>query len=220
MSVSPIKQRLRITFGKYDTLKYTGNLDIAKIWERVLRRAHLPVLYSKGFNTRPRIALALALPLGITSDCEMLDVMLKEILSEDDFPAIIEQLQAVSPAGLKIYSITTAHPLEEAMENRVHSARYEITFPDGIDNTTLQQKLETLLAQEKIIKVTFNRKRRKSVQDIRPLIHELHVNEAQDGIDALLSVGKYGNMRPDKLLEELGLDDEYYSVHRKRLLYT
>ncbi len=63
----PTKQRLHITFGKFDALKYTSNLDIAKIWERVLRRANLPILYTQGFNTRPRLQPATALPLGITS---------------------------------------------------------------------------------------------------------------------------------------------------------
>ena len=56
---------------------YTSNLDVAKIWERVLRRADLPILYTQGFNTRPRIQLAMALPLGITSECELLDVALR-----------------------------------------------------------------------------------------------------------------------------------------------
>ena len=66
----PIKQRLYIRFGKFDALIYTSNLDVAKTWERVLRRANLPILYSQGFNTRPRIILASALPLGISSECK------------------------------------------------------------------------------------------------------------------------------------------------------
>ena len=219
MSVSPVKQRLRIIFGKYGALKYTGNLDIAKIWERVLRRAHLPVLYTQGFNTRPRISLALALPLGITSDCEILDVMLKDVMSDDEIEKAQEQLQAVSPTGLKIFSIDKVNPADEAMENRVHSARYRIEFLDGIDEEDLQQRLDILLSQEKIIKVRFNRKGRKSVEDIRPLIHSLDIDE-DNSLIALLSVGKYGNMRPDRLLEELKLDDVYCNIHRSELFFN
>src|SRR5215813_5434575 len=86
---NPIKQRLHITFGKFDALIYTSNLDIAKLWERVLRRARLPILYSEGFNPRPRIALASALPLGISSECELLDVSLRERIMLD---GLIERL--------------------------------------------------------------------------------------------------------------------------------
>jgi uncharacterized protein (DUF2344 family) len=62
---TPIMQRLQITFGKFGALKYTGNLDVSKVWERVLRRAKLPLLYTQGFNTRPRIQLASMLPMGV-----------------------------------------------------------------------------------------------------------------------------------------------------------
>ena len=99
MSENPTKQRLRIVFGKFGALKYTSNLDVAKIWERVLRRADLPLLYSQGFNTRPRLQLATALPLGITSECELLDVSLREEISLE---GIREALLAVSPEGLRI----------------------------------------------------------------------------------------------------------------------
>jgi radical SAM-linked protein len=67
MTQEIVKQRLHITFGKFGALRYTGNLDVAKIWERVMRRADLPLVYSEGFNARPRMALASALPLGMTS---------------------------------------------------------------------------------------------------------------------------------------------------------
>jgi len=63
--LSPVLQRLRVTFGKAGPLKYTSNLDTAKIWERVLRRADLPILYTRGFNSRPRISLAMPLLPGI-----------------------------------------------------------------------------------------------------------------------------------------------------------
>src|SRR5690606_33583523 len=121
----PIQQRLLITFGKFGALKYTSNLDVAKIWERVLRRANLPLLYSQGFNTRPRIQLASALPLGITSECELLDVSLKEAIELD---GVREQLLAVSPPGLEIYQIEALNPRHPALQTLVHSAQYHVHF--------------------------------------------------------------------------------------------
>ena len=96
--ISPVAQRLRVTFGKTGPLKYTSNLDTAKIWERVLRRADLPILYTKGFNMRPRISLAMPLPLGISSECEILEISLRERIEcrEAELKA---RLLSVSPHG-------------------------------------------------------------------------------------------------------------------------
>jgi radical SAM-linked protein len=71
-------QRVRITFTKEGATRYISHLDLARAVERALNRAGLPVAYSQGFNRRPRLSLAAALPLGYTSEAEMADVWLTE----------------------------------------------------------------------------------------------------------------------------------------------
>lgn len=212
--ISPIKQRLRITFGKLGTLKYTSNLDVAKIWERALRRADLPVLYTQGFNTRPRIQLAMPLPLGITSECEILDAALRERIDFQEAELIARLLQ-VAPRGLTIHAIAEVEARAATMQSLVLSAEYRIRFEDGIDAAMLRARIDDLLNRESII-VEKVRKRRRSVMDLRPLILELYIDEANDLI-AHLSVGDRGNMRPDQLIEQMGLADEYFSAHRRKL---
>ena len=211
---TPVQQRLRITFGKSGTLKYTSSLDIAKIWERILRRADLPILYTQGFNTRPRIQLAMPLPLGITSECEIIDVALREPIELDE-SKLIPILLSVSPKGLDIFSIEEIEIWVSAMQSLVLSAEYRLRFEDGIDKNYLQEKVDSILNQETII-VEKVRKRKRSVIDLRPLIISLHVDNENDLI-AHLSVGDRGNMRPDQLIEQMGLQDEYISVHRYKL---
>ena len=122
-------QRLRITFGKRGALQYTGNLDIAKIWERVLRRAGLPVLYSRGFTPRPRLQFATATPLGITSECELLDVWLRKIVLLEE---VLPRLHAVSPTDLEIRSARAVPVRSPSLPTLVRSAEYRIRFPDGL----------------------------------------------------------------------------------------
>jgi len=212
MSSDLIKQRLIITYGKFDALKYTSNLDTAKIWERVLRRAGLPLLYSQGFNTRPRIQLAAALPLGITSECELIDISLKERIALD---GLAERLLAVSPHGLRIYQIEEASPHMPSLESMVRSAEYRIHFLDDIDPAQVQQAIDTMLNTGSIIKVVQG-KRRKSVYDLRPLIYDLHLDDRGDLI-AHVAVGKGGNIRPDEILHEMQIDASAYTVHRLHL---
>lgn len=207
-----IVQRLNITFGKFGALKYTGNLDVAKIWERVLRRADLPILYTQGFNTRPRIQLATALSLGITSECEILDVALRETIPLEGIP---ERLDAVSPPGLKTYKVEEVPPESPALQQLVRSAEYRIRFEDGIERDKLQTLVDELLAKDRIVVVKHGKKR-KSSADIRPLIHSVEINENDDLI-VHIDTGERGSLRPDELVQQLGLQDEFFTVHRLRL---
>jgi radical SAM-linked protein len=211
---TPIKQRLYITFGKFGALKYTGNLDVAKIWERVLRRADLPILYTQGFNTRPRMQLATALPLGITSECEILDVSLRERLA--DLADMPERLAAVSPAGLRIYKVDDMPVKSPPLQRMVSSAEYRFSIEDEIDGDDLQTRINRVLAADEIIREKVRKKGRKTTIDLRAMIYDLRVDD--DGaLIAHLAAGERGNFRPEELMMELGLEDHHYSAHRFRL---
>ena len=84
-----------------------------------------------------------------------------------------------------------------------------------MDASVLRNKIDDLLNRERII-VEKVRKRKRSVMDLRPLIIDLDLDETNDLI-AHLSVGDRGNMRPDQLIEQMGLADEYHTVHRCKL---
>jgi len=212
--ISPVAQRLRVTFGKSGPLIYTSNLDTAKIWERVLRRADLPILYTKGFNTRPRISLAMPLPLGISSECEILEIALREQidLREDE---LRERLLSVSPKGLTIGAIVEVDTRASTLHSLVDNAEYRIQFLDNIDHQDMQRRIDDLLSRKSII-VDRVRRRKRSVMDIRPLILRLRLDR-NDHLIAHLSVGDRGNLRPDQLLEHLGLSDLHHTVHRFKL---
>src|SRR5512136_903583 len=70
--------RLRITFSKSGALRYTGHLDLQTTWERIVRRAGLPLAYTQGFHPGPRIQIASALPLGFIGHAEIVDIWLRE----------------------------------------------------------------------------------------------------------------------------------------------
>ena len=70
-------ERIRICYAKTEPLRYTSNLDVHKVWERLLLRARLPLAYSQGFHHQPRINQAAPLPLGFTSRVEMVDIWLE-----------------------------------------------------------------------------------------------------------------------------------------------
>lgn len=212
--VSPVVQRLRITFGKSGSLRYTSNLDVAKIWERVLRRADLPLMYTQGFNTRPRIRLAMPLPLGISSECEILDVSLRRRIKLEE-AELRDQLLAVSPPGLTIHKIVEVDLHASTLHSLIDSAEYRVRFLVAIDPDHLRGKISEILNRSSII-VDRTRRRKRSVMDIRPLILALYLDDSHDMI-AHLSVGDRGNLRPDQLIELMELHDFHHSIHRFNL---
>ena len=76
-------QRLRLEFAKTGPTRFIGHLDLAKALERSLNRAQIPLAYTQGYNPRPRMQLAAALPLGFTSECELADVWLLEAVDPE-----------------------------------------------------------------------------------------------------------------------------------------
>src|SRR6478672_6634244 len=70
--VRPMKVRIR--FSKLGKIRFTSHRDVARIWERALRRAAVPVAYTEGFSPHPKLSFGLALSTGHESLGEYLDV--------------------------------------------------------------------------------------------------------------------------------------------------
>ena len=212
MNQALTQQRVRIRFGKFGALRYVGHLDLATTWERTLRRADVPLEYTQGFNPRPRLQFAAALPLGLTSEWEYLDVWLTARL-EDGFPqAWVARLQEKAPEGLRIYTLADVPIRAPSLPPQVTSAEYVLTPRDAtLTPDDLRARAEALLARSHIERV-----RRKKSYDLRPLIYALHVDE-EGRLVAWLSAGEKANARADELIDALGLTLAQVHAHRRRL---
>jgi radical SAM-linked protein len=118
--------RLRITFAKGGPLQYTSHLDLARAWERSLRRGGMGLAYSGGFNPRPRLQLAAALPLGHTGEAELLDVWLEQSIRTVDF---VRALVPVLPKGLTMREVRQVELKGPALQTQITSRRSIGTNP-------------------------------------------------------------------------------------------
>lgn len=207
--------RIRVLYTKDESLRFTGHLDMQRLWERLLRRSGLPVRYSQGFHPRARLNLASALPLGFISEAELLDFWMDE-------PRVIDEIQASlresAPPGLVIKDVHEVSLSEDALQVQMSASEFEVTFFDPQEKSTLENKIAALLSAEKII-----RKRRKKVYDLRPLILDLEVNENKDGDQGLwmrLQAEQAATGRPDEVLDELGFENTEYLVTRTKLILS
>ena len=206
--------RIRITFAKTAAMRYTSTLDLHKTWERTMRRANLPIVYSQGYNPRPRINLASALPLGMTSDCEVLDVQLSDKLNPND---IAQSLDAAVPPGIKIIDVSEVLTTIPSLQSQLSSAEYVITLVEDIEN--IAQRVNSLLDTE-----ILPRNRRGKDYDLRPLIEDLTLEQRnakrEQQLTVRLTAREGATGRPEELVSALAGDPLAARYHRTRLIFS
>lgn len=198
--------RYRITFTKTEAMRFTSHLDTYRTWERTIRRARLPLVYSQGFNPQPKIQLAAALPLGFISSCELADVYLEQDLTAE---AVLAALRVAAPPGLGMAAAQRADLREPALQTVVQAADYAVRLP--APPADLDERLHTLLAQ-----TSLPRTRRDKSYDLRPLIFEL-TRPTADTLAVRVSAREAANGRPDEVVSALGLDPLSAHYHRLTL---
>ncbi len=206
--------RYRIRFAKLEAMRYTGHLDLHRAWERMLRRASLPVAYSQGFSPRPKIHLSRALPLGMTSECELADVWL-----EAEMPAseVRKRLETSAPPGLGIGEVEPVPLDEPPIQSQIVSVDYIARLPASVDTRSLAQRVERLLAE-----ASLPRERRGKRYDLRPLIEDLRLEpgdgeQEQPALMMRLAAREGATGRPEEVLLALGVDPAEARVHRTAL---
>lgn len=96
---APAVSRVRVTYSKLDTARFLGAKEVATLFARAVRRARLPVAYSQGYHPLPRLSFGPALPLGVESEQEFLDIDLSEVLPPRE---VQERLGAELPHGFVV----------------------------------------------------------------------------------------------------------------------
>lgn len=203
--------RLRIRFAKLGKIRFTSHRDMARIWERGLRRAGLPVAYSEGFTPRPRISFGLALPTGYESEAEYLDVAIDDEagLSGIDGEAaglsgLAGALSEATPAGITVTAAVGIDRAEPSLQEAVTSCTWRIDV-DGVDEEAAAAAVARALDADEIL-ITRERKGRTVTDDIRPQIVSLDATSTTaDGVRLVAELGtKPRALRPAELLA--GLD--------------
>ena len=206
--------RARITFTKQGALRYTGHLDLHRLWERAMRRADLPLSYSQGFHPQPKISIAAALPLGFSSLGEVLDVRFNADIAIEEIAA---RLGDSLPLDIKIINVESVDEREPALQTQVLSATYDVHLTEPVDGSELTRKIKDLLASESL-----PRERRSKFYDLRPLIETLNVITEADGqawMQMKLAARDGATGRPEEVLNALSIEPEYTRVERTRLIF-
>ncbi len=201
-------QRIRIRYKKKESLRFTGMLDIQKIWERWLRRAQLDLAYSQGFHPQARIHQAAPLPLGYVSNDEIIDIWVEKEKPADD---IMEALNRSIPPGLEISHLEPVELNLPPLQTQIESIFYRVTPFLKSNFPNLKKEIVGLLKSNMVL-----RERRGKSYDLRPLIHKMGFSRKNKTfpIEILLSAREGATGRPDEVMSALGYDPNQFNYLR------
>lgn len=155
-----VKLRMEITKG--EEIRYISHLDFARAIERSIRRSGLPAAYSEGFNPHMKMAFASALGVGITSDCEYMDIELKE---EKNLADITEALASQLAPGIKLKRAKYIHTASASLMSLVNMAEYMIHVPfrEGTHGAIVKENIERFNQAEQVMFVRESSKGRREM---------------------------------------------------------
>jgi radical SAM-linked protein len=191
-----MRQRLRIRFRKEADLRLISHRDLARLWERVFRRAELPLARSEGFHPKAKLSFPSALGLGIAGLAEVLEAELAEDVSAEE---VLRRLQRQAPEGLTVVSVQPAPPGQKKAQ--VVRMVYELPVPAERQAAT-QQALEAWLAQAE---AWVERTDRPVKVNLRSGVEQLELRGGQ--LIITLRASREASARPREVLEQLGLAD-------------
>ena len=196
--------RLRLRFSKQGKVRFTSHRDVARIWERSLRRAGVPVAYSAGFSPRPKIAFGLALPTGYSSDAEYLDVEVDPVWAAGiDNETLLGELTASLPTGMTALAAAELASGEPSLQHAVTSCTWRIDAAGSDAPEVSDAVLRAMDASELLVQR--ERKGRLSIDNIRPAVHAVEVQgNINDGVRLAAELATQPRaVRPGELLASL-----------------
>ncbi|MGI9119239.1 MAG: TIGR03936 family radical SAM-associated protein [Acidimicrobiales bacterium] len=212
--------RVRLRFAKLGRVRFTSHRDVVRMWERALRRARLPVVYTAGFSPRPKLSFGLALSTGHESLAEYLDVDLAGSAADDpaheltaagapDVADLPERLSKELPVGIDVLAAGFVQAGQVSLQEAVRSCTWRIEALD-LDPDAAEELVVAARSAETLF-VTRQRKGRDVTDDLRPAVLSVAVNGSTPvgtELEAELAVHPR-SVRPGELLRALapGLEE-------------
>lgn len=208
--------KVRIKFSKTGALVYIGHLDVMRYFQKLFRRASIPISYSEGFSPHQILSFSHPLPLGMESEGEYADIELIESLSTSE---AIARLKEQSVPEIEILSFKQLDDRTENAMASVKAARYTVDFAGSNPFSELEQIINSFMSKNEFIVTKTTKKSTKEI-NLRPLIFECFIN-SNGLLEMLISSGSVDNVKPEVLLNAFssisGIDIDCDNFRIKRI---
>ena len=188
--------KARIKFRKYGVLRFIGHLDVMRFFQKLMRRADIPIAFTGGYSPHMIMSFASPLGIGLTSDGEYLDI---ELTAPVDSLEAVKRMNKECAEGIEVISIRQI-PDEKKMTGMtiLAAADYLVSVKEGTLPENWKEGFLDFMAQKEI-RVIKQTKRSEREVDIRPLIYRWEIRG--ESIFLQLAAGSAENLKPDLVME-------------------
>ncbi len=205
--VVPAVQKLRIHYAKRGRLRFSSHRDFQRALERALRRCQIPMAYSQGFSPHPKISFANAVPTGVASEAEYVEIQVTALC---DPVKVAQALNDSLPEGLDVVEVVEAHTAD--FIDRLQASLWRVELPD-VSADQAASAISALLAADEV-QVTRKTKNGLRTFDARGAIVSLESDSGDLGAEWTMSGSGCAilkavtrhvtpSVRPDDLLSAL-----------------
>ncbi|APG25044.1 TIGR03960 family B12-binding radical SAM protein [Syntrophotalea acetylenica] len=164
--------RVRLRVRKQGRVRFVGHLDFMSLIHRAVRRAGLPVRFSGGFHPSPQISFPDALPTGVESDAEIVDLKLCRHREPEE---VLAAINAQLPRGVEVLAAQTVAWKAAAPAVAIRSSVYRVLLPAGASDA-LPERVAAFLERE-VLEVARLKKGREQILDLRAAVEDLRIED-------------------------------------------
>ncbi len=214
---SPLRSRVRLRYAKLGRLAALSHLETMHALLRAFRRAGLPMAYSQGYHPKPKVSFGPALPVGVESRCELIDL---ELVGEVEAADVAARLAPELPEGLSVDSVELIPLGAPSIGETLRAMHYVAVFPeDPWADGRLGDLVDAYLAQERAVvhrtqaPKNKDRKRHQKIAgrkqreiDLKDIVTHVGV-EGPNRVAFSLRVDPAGSARPAEVLAAIFGDE-------------
>lgn len=193
----------RIKYAKGNEIKYISHLDFQRSFHRLLNRAGIDVAFSQGFNPHLKVSYAMAMPVGMTSEGEYLDVELVAPMDGEKLKALLNEQ---SPKGLEILAVKILEEPVKSLASVITEGilKVEVPVEDHVTENKIREVIREILKKDTLELTRKNKKGKLVTKNIRSYIKKLELDRISSNkahLDMVLSMGSINNLNPQLLLD-------------------
>ncbi len=188
--------RIRFKYTKAGRLRFLSHLDLMTLFQRATARAGVPLAFSHGFNPHPKISFGPALPVGMESESEYLDMETDPLI---DLLTITKSLNQALPQGIRILEARIIPRKAPSLSGSISRYVYAVEVP-GSCSRNLADRVKKFVERAS---VTVERKGKQ--KDIKPAIESVSPVLSTDGavLEVTLQDREEARARIQDVIEKL-----------------
>ncbi len=188
--------KARIKFRKYGALRFIGHLDVMRFFQKVMRRAEIPIAFTGGYSPHMIMSFASPLGIGLSSDGEYFDIELIEPVESED---AVRRMNEACVEGIEVVSIRQiAEEKKMTGMTILAGADYLVSIKEEALPDGWQDQFRIFMEQSEI-RIVKQTKRSEKEVDIRPMIWKWEIRG--DKIYLQVASGSAQNLKPDLVME-------------------